>query len=178
LEQDKLTSKEKKLKELLFSKSDTAVLDALNEIKSSGTENFIPVLIDLLVKTKSAMVYSEITNILNQLKPEKSTDYLIAGMLSPDTKGHRNILAGALWQAGLKAEHHLDVIVDIAIAEDYMTSIECLTVIENFTSKPQDKLLISSLKKLNEQLLLKSDKSEVYRSIANILQDMLMGEVM
>ena len=138
-EQKKLTPtqekvRKKKLVEIkkdLQSQEDVIVLEALKNVRKHGDASVIEHLVHVLITTDSDEVQGEVIQVFNTLKDAEVVEPIVDAVKNPKTKGYRNFLIGALWQAGLNVRGHLTFLVDTAMQEDYITAFECLTVIES-----------------------------------------------
>jgi hypothetical protein len=140
------------LKNLEFG-NNAEVLTAIKTIRSEGNENAIPFLVKTLVTNPDPDIKNEISNLLFDLKNEKALPPLIMAILNPENKEYRRILISACWESGLNCSPYLKIFVEMAVASDYLETIECLTVIENMIGP-------FSLKDLEESMNIAKDAAD------------------
>jgi hypothetical protein len=95
--------------------------------------------------TDNSSVKRLITEFLNDLKDQSSCEEVISELkkeLKPETI---RMLVSSCWQSGLNYSAYSSVFADLFLAGDYLTAIECFTVIEssveNLTRPVKDKLI-------------------------------------
>jgi HEAT repeat protein len=110
------------------------VLDAISRNRKDGDENTFRALLNTLKATDEPDVEAAIIQFLYDLKDEKSIPVLIEAIQDMEMSYYHSFLVAAFWQAAIDGSEHLDVFVKAAINGEYMTSLEALTVIENFDS--------------------------------------------
>ncbi len=126
----------KKLEEDLFSARTEIVIDALNVLKKEGNIAYLPILFDMLNAGAEQKVEDEIKKILGTLKVRESAPVLVHALTDPRYKSIRKTIATACWQNGLDYREHLPVFVDLVIQEEWETSFEAFTVIDNMKETP------------------------------------------
>ena len=96
-------------------------------------------------KTDNSSVKRLITQFLNDLKDQSSCEEVISEIrkvLKPDTL---RMLVSSCWQSGLNYSAYSSVFAEQFITGDYLTAIECFTVIEssveNLTRPEKDSLI-------------------------------------
>ena len=161
---------------LLQSGKDTKILSALEMVRKHGTPEVIPYMIKCLVSTDSKLVYREITTILNQLKDNQSGRYIIESLKLESTDNHKNILVAALWESGLDVTDHIDFLIDLALNDDYLTCLECLTTIENMElSNANDDEMMERVARINMNLGKDSDEHDaLLLSLAEVLKSFVI----
>lgn len=184
-EQKKLTPTQEKVrkKKLVAIKADlqsseeVVVLDALKKVRKDGDASVVEYLVHTLVTTDSEAIQGEVVEILNTLKDSEAVEPLIDAIKDPKTKGYRNLLISAFWQAGLNVKGHLEFLVLTAMQENYLTAFECLTVIESADEVGSREEIEQSLKQLAEYIEANQDKDNfpVIQSIWQDLRNKLIG---
>ena len=118
------------------------VLEAIKKNRKEGNSVSFKALLELLRDTDEPTVEAAIIEFLYDLKDEESIPVLIDAIQDEDFLFYQSFLVAAFWQSAIDGSDYLDVFVKTAIKGDYMTSLEALTVIENFDSAfPQDELI-------------------------------------
>ncbi|MDX9726421.1 MAG: hypothetical protein RBT38_08550 [Bacteroidales bacterium] len=123
-------------------------------VKALREESPFPGAISLLVsfydRTDNSSVRRIIEEFLNDLKDQNSCREVvdeISKTMKPETL---RMLVSSCWQSGLDYAPYSSVFARLFLSDDYMTSVECYTVIESSTEK-----------------LDKAGKDEVIRIISN-----------
>ena len=167
-----------KLKQLLAdlkSGNETAVIGAVKELRVYGNDAAVEPLVDALVSAKNPTVYNAIKAVLFELKTPNAASALVAALRKPNTKGHRHVLVAAFWEAGLDAADHIDLLVELAITEDFQTCLECLTVLENLGSGFDEEIVFPLIKLVKDELGKDEQKDMLLTGMVQVLQDLVIG---
>lgn len=151
------------------------VLKALKDIREHGTQDSIPVLIDILVNTKDELLYLEAVKILNDLKDKESTPYIIDAIQDPANAEEIITLLQVIWQAGLKVEGHLRFLVDLAMKSDNMVAFECLTILEHMEDSIEDEEAFPLISDLREAVLRKNPNEAFLEMMIQELNERVIG---
>jgi hypothetical protein len=127
----------------------TAIVGAEGEmdIPSSG-EDKIATIISLLTDPKNKDVKEE---ALVTLKKEKGADLLISAINSKKAKNNKHVLVAACWESEINFSKYLPFFVDLSLSDDYLVSLEAITVVENMEGPFNADELTASIKKVKEQ---------------------------
>lgn len=140
-----MSENSKVIQEILtnFKSSDSKiVLEAIKLNRKEGNSNTFKALLELLRDTDEPIVEASVIEFLYDLKDEESIPHLIAAIQNEEFSFYHSFLVATFWQSAIDGSDNLELFVKVAIKGDYMTSLEALTVIENFDSAyPQDELL-------------------------------------
>lgn len=136
----------------LASKDNSIVLNAIKRIKSHGNEQIIEPLVITWATTKSSKIHDEITGILYNLRDERAVAPLVKSLELPVVSKYKSKLLAAFWNMQLEVNEHIDTFVKTAIDGDYITCVECMTIIENMNPPFQEELLLDSMLMLKESL--------------------------
>jgi hypothetical protein len=149
-----MTSPQNKRKELEHILSKENFVKITESIKSLRDEppfrGAIGLLIEFYNESDNTSVKRLIKEFLNDLKDQSSCEEVIAEIkkeLKPETL---RMLVSSCWQSGLNYSGYSSDFADLFLSGDYMTAIECFTVIEssvqNLTGPEKD----SIIKKIRE----------------------------
>jgi len=172
---NKLSEKDKKVEQYIIklkTGKEDQVLTALKGIRTDGNENVIPFIVDALAQTSSPKVEKEITTLLLELKTVKVIEPLLKAIEEPNYKEYHPLLVSVFWNAGLNPIDHVQRFVEFAIEGDFMTCLECLTVIENLEGEFEEEQLLEGMV-LIKNFLGKNknhEKAELLRSMEAILK--------
>lgn len=118
------------------------VIEAIKQNRKEGNADSFKALLELLKDTDEPTVEAAIIEFLYDLKDEESIPVLANAIQDEEFSFYQSFLVATFWQSAIDGSGHLDLFVKTAIHGDYMTSLEALTVIENFDSSfPHDELL-------------------------------------
>ena len=125
---------EKKLAELnkiLTNGKYNEINDRISMLRSE--EPFAGAIISLAVyfdKTKDEGLKLLISEFFNDMKERSCRAEVIESMASVSNQASKAMLASSCWQSGLDYSDHAVALAEIFIAGDYVTSLECFTVLE------------------------------------------------
>tara|TARA_B110000046_G_scaffold31992_1_gene34117 strand:+ start:6643 stop:7179 length:537 start_codon:yes stop_codon:yes gene_type:complete len=158
-------------------KSDDAkvVLEAIKKNRKEGNSISFKALLELLKDTDEPTIEAAIIEFLYDLKDEESIPALVNAIENEDYSFYRSFLVATFWQSAIDGSDYLDLFVKTAINGDYMTSLEALTVVENFDSSfSQDELLDleSELLEAIEEEAEDGDKKILLVSLADVVRNL------
>jgi hypothetical protein len=144
-----MTSPQNKRKELEHILSEENFVKINGSIKMLRDESPFRGAIGLLVsfynESDNVSIKKLITEFLNDLKDQSSCEEVISEIrkrLKPETL---RMLVSSCWQSGLNYSGYSSDFADLFLAGDYMTAIECFTVIEssveNLTRPEKDSII-------------------------------------
>ena len=160
----------KDLKKYFNSKEyNTAIIGAGGDDPvASLNEGKIGTLISLLTDPSNKDVKEE---TLLTLKKEKGGDLLLACIASPKSDGVKHLLIAACWESEINFSKYLPFFILLALNDDYLISLEAMTVIENMEGPFDKKHLEESLKKVKEiQKTISSEKQVLLNDLYMTLQ--------
>jgi hypothetical protein len=144
-----MTSPQNKRKELEHILSGENFVKITGSIKVLRDETPFSGAIGLLVafysETDNSSIKRLIREFLNDLKDQSSCEEVISELkrgLKPETL---RMLVSSCWQSGLNYSAYSAVFADLFLVGDYVTAIECFTVIEssveNLTRQEKDSII-------------------------------------
>jgi len=149
-----MTSPQNKRKELEHILNEENFVKITGSIKSLRDESPFRGAIGLLVafynERDNSSVKNLIKDFLNDLKDQSSCEEVIAEIkkeLKPETL---RMLVSSCWQSGLNYSGYSSDFADLFLTGDYMTAIECFTVIENSVNNLTRPEKDSIIKKIRE----------------------------
>ena len=124
----------KKIKEL------TTILDKDNNILISEAigllreeqpfEGAIGLLTTFYDKTDDSLIRKTIEVFMNDLKDQSASKEIIIEIIKPLKPATISMLVSSCWQSGLDYSEYSSDLAEIFLKGDYVTALECLTVIE------------------------------------------------
>ena len=150
------------------------VLEAIKRNRKEGNAKTFHALLNTLKDTDEPTVEAAIIEFLFDLKDEESVPVLIDAIQDEKMEYYQNFLVAAFWQSAIDGSAHLDIFVKAAIQGEYMTSLEALTVIENFDSVFNQSELLECEADLNEAIEKEesSDKKALLESLADVVRNL------
>jgi len=150
------------------------VQNAIDKSRKDGNAKTFKAMLDVLKDTDEPNVEAKIIEFLFDLKDEDSIEILIDAIQDEEMVYYQNFLVSAFWQSAIDGSDHLNLFVKTAISGEYLTTLEALTVIENFDrAYPQSELLEleadileASEKELNE------DKKALLVSLGDVVRNL------
>jgi hypothetical protein len=125
---------EKKLAELskiLTNGKYNEIIDRISILRSeepfAGT---ISLLADFYDKSKDEALKLLISAFFNDIKERSCRAEVIESLAAVSNPASKAMLASSCWQSGLDYSEYAVALADIFILSDYMTSLECFTVLE------------------------------------------------
>ncbi|MEX0987186.1 MAG: hypothetical protein WD052_06885 [Bacteroidales bacterium] len=133
---------EKKQISILRSGNSKAIIDTIDEIKGRGRASILPEIFDLLLITMDQDVIAACTTLLNDLKIDEASEYIIPALKDQKYIPVRQILVSSCWQSGI--DFHTDYLLfaEIFLSDDYATAIEAFTVLENCIGELTDRDIV------------------------------------
>jgi len=138
-----------KLKDLtlLLSKDNTLLIsEAIGILRDEEPfEGAIPLLSLYYDKTEDKIVRKNIEAFMNDIKDQSVTKEIIAEIRKPYRQSTIAMLVSSCWQSGLNYSEYLKDLAEIFLSSDYITALECFTVIEEsvhvLTRKKRDEII-------------------------------------
>ena len=156
----------------LQSNNEAIVLKAIDDARTKGNEKTLPALIDLLLSTKNDTIYEAVKEVLFELKSSKAGDIIVEYLQNNKSKGHRDVLISSLWQSGIACEGYLTLLTELACTENYLCTLEALTVIENMEGVLNEEEVMECIYTVNEALEDGNDdeKNKLLQSLVAVLE--------
>jgi hypothetical protein len=114
----------------LWSEDEKAVIKTIRKLRSTGNNHYIPDLLRLLNNSGKEVVEKELVIFLADIKSPEAKKFLIKGLKDPELTRARGNIAAVCWQSGMDFRQDLDLFVSLFLDGDYMTALECFTIIE------------------------------------------------
>ncbi|HEX8517668.1 MAG TPA: hypothetical protein VF868_15830 [Bacteroidia bacterium] len=112
------------------------------------SESKITNLISLLTDPSNKEIKEE---ALVTLKKDKGEELLLTAIASPESDGKKHILVAACWESEINFSKYLPFFVLLAMSDDYLVSLEAITVIENMEGPFEKDHLKNGIKKIKEK---------------------------
>jgi hypothetical protein len=117
---------------LVLKKEDNILISQAIELlrEEPPFEGAISLLISFYNNNKDKAIKKSIETFMNDLKDPSAVTEVVAEIMKPYTDNTISMLVSSCWQSGLNYSGYSKDLVAIFLKRDYITAIECLTVIE------------------------------------------------
>ena len=140
---------EKKLKELsaiLYKDNNILISEAIELLREEQPfKGAIGLLVSCYDKTNDNQIRKNIERFMNDLKDQSACEEVIHEVRKQWKASTTSMLVSSCWQSGLDYSEYSGDLIKAFIDSDYVTAIECLTVIEEsvheLTRKKKDELI-------------------------------------
>jgi hypothetical protein len=144
------------------------VKTALDALQVSGKDSIIEPLIRSISLQTDEECIQEIIEFLSSLKSTTASKEVMACLNNPELAEFKIQILSTIWNSPLDYSEYLTEFVNLAVTGDFLTTLECLTILENLNGPFEEADILES------QLLLKA----YYEGIARDAQkDPLMDEI-
>jgi hypothetical protein len=127
----KSEKKNKELADVLQKDNNSVITQAIETLRQEKPfEGAISLLTAFYDKTDDFSVRKSIAGFMNDLKDQSATKEVIEQIRKKWKSGTISMLVSSCWQSGLNYSEYSKDLVRIFLEGDYVTAIECLTVIE------------------------------------------------
>jgi predicted DNA-binding protein len=129
-----MVESEKKVKELsmLLSKENNLLIsEAIGLLRNEEPfEGAISLLASLYDRTEDNSVKRNIEGFMNDLKDQSVSKEIMSEIRKPFKQATISMLVSSCWQSGLDYSEYSRDLAEVFLRSDYVTALECLTVIE------------------------------------------------
>jgi hypothetical protein len=133
----------------------TAIYQLRNRVECAV---YIPEIINLAHQSKNDEIKRELFLFLSDMKDASGIPYMIEALRNREYQSIWNEIIAACWQSGLNYSGYLETFIKIFLEEDYLTSLEAFSVIEQSIIYLEDsrieqyrKDLISGIEEVKEE---------------------------
>jgi len=118
----------------LNSPDEIIVSSTLGELRMHGNIEVLPTVFTLLFSKKMENLEDEIVNLINDIKDPEAVPVFMEAIKTFRGKNGYEQLVSACWQCGLDFSPYIDQFILLVLEEDYYTSLEAFSVIEENNS--------------------------------------------
>lgn len=127
----KSDKKTKELSILLSKNNNTIITHAIGLLRDEEPfEGAIELIVSFYDTCKDSTVRRTIEEFMNDIKDQSVSREIITEIRKPYSQETISMLVASCWQSGLDYSEYSGDLVDVFLGSDYITSLECLTVIE------------------------------------------------
>jgi hypothetical protein len=153
----------------LFSEDEHVQLAALNKIREIGDNSIIQPMMKLYSITPFFSVQQEIGSILGSVKNPGADQVFMDLLDNKEFASHRSDILSFMWNSAMVPLEGIVRIVEIAIEGNYHTTLEALTLVENFEEPLAEDTILEVISLLQTEINSSQDKDKVI-----LLTDMMM----
>lgn len=152
--------------------------DGLTILREIGDESVIPPIIDLWNKGITPSAAELIKEFIGNLKSTPTKDKIMEFIFDENYKKIKKDLLETIWNSKVDYSDYLIDFLTLAIQEEFLIALECVTIIENLEGPFEEQVLLDAQLILREyaesQQKKKTDSDEKIKLIAGI-NDILEG---
>jgi hypothetical protein len=145
----------------LNSQQEETVLNAISDLRNSGSSAYIPLLAHVLLNTVYPDIKRSILSLFCDLKDKSATTVMVNTIADDKYISLRKELISACWQNGLDYSPYLSTFVDWVIESEMEVAFEAFTVIETLEHLPGLEERRIMVKKI-EQSIVQADSVKTY----------------
>ena len=166
---------EKKLKELvtvLRNDNNILVSEAIGLLREEQPfEGAIGILTSFYNNSDDRSIRKSIEGFMNDLKDQSASSEIINEIRKQWKAATTSMLVSSCWQSGLDYSEYSTDLTEVFLRGDYVTAIECLTVIEESIHKLSNEKKNEILKIIDESPVgIKNEKTELRLELLSILK--------
>lgn len=154
----------------LSSDNMTTALNAVKALKHHGTSKAIKPLINVWVANDGNKLGDAIEKLMFSLKDTEGTDIIIAASEALQGQEMQAKVLSSLWNAGIDCSDYLQQLINIAIKSDYLTAVECMTIVENMEGPFEESQLMEALISLRIAVQEENDNQAIYKVLLDFLE--------
>jgi hypothetical protein len=149
--------KVKELSKLLSNENGTVISEGIGLLRNEEAfEGAISLLASFYDKSEDVAVKKTIEDFLNDIKDQSVSNEIITEIRKPFKLSTISMLVSSCWQSGLNYSGFTADLAEVFLRSDYVTALECLTVIEESAhelSPAKRKAIIKIIEEYPVQLL-------------------------
>jgi hypothetical protein len=168
----KSDKKVNELSELLAKRNITLICSAIGLLRDEEPfEGAISLLTSFYDTSEDTIVRRTIEDFMNDLKDQSASKEIMTEIRKPLKQSTISMLVASCWQSGLDYSEFSKDLVDVFLGSDYVTALECLTVIEESAHELSTAKRKELIKIIGEYPLQHSDeKSGLTKELITILK--------
>jgi hypothetical protein len=156
----------------LKSKNPEIVLQAIEEIRETGSSSQFSGLMELLHETVNQDVKTNILTLFSELKSTDTVPLLIEAIQNKKYADELKDLLTCCWQNGLNYNPYLPLFIDLLINEEFLVAFEAFTVIESMYGIIEEAIVSEQLDKISKSIpLVNEQKKYLLNELSNIIQN-------
>ena len=168
----KSDAKLKKLTLVLSEKTKNHIAEAIDILRDEQPfEGAIGLLVSLYDRTKEDDIKRAVESFMNDLKDQSVVPEVISEIRRGWKPQTTSMLVSSCWQSGLNYSSCFSDLVEVFLKGDYVTAVECMTVIEEFIHELSRSKKDEIIRKIEENPLPTGNgKAALSRELISILR--------
>jgi hypothetical protein len=156
----------------LNSPDENTVARSLSELRVHGNKNILPAVFSLFFSKRMESLEEEIINLLNDVKDPDAVPVFMEAINKYRGKEKYSDLVSSCWQCGLDFSPYIDQFIELLLDDDYYTSLEAFSVIEENVSNLNSQQRNARLEFIRSKLeLLSPEKRSLVNEVTSLLSD-------
>lgn len=165
-------NKRKELEHILSNDNFVKIAEAIKLLRDeSPFDGAIALLVTYYDKSDNNSIKRLIKDFFNDLKDQSSCSEVVAEIKKDKKSDTLRMLVASCWQSGLNYAGYTSDFADLFLTGDYMTAIECFTVIESsvhYMSKADKNVIIKMIHESSQ--IGASDKNALALELISVLE--------
>lgn len=166
----------KKIEQLLLDlQIPSKTASALDSLQIYGNASIIRPLFEFVLANQHPKSSGEVIEFLSNLKDSSSMQEVLNCLIDQKFKSLKREILSTIWNSPLDYSDFLALFVKMGVEDDFLITLECLTIIENLDGPFEEKSLLESQLYLSEYHEGKhpksSEKDQLISEIAILIKD-------
>jgi hypothetical protein len=136
---EKLNSIEKSWAASFESANPKRMMQAIMEVRNSGSINILPVLFEQVYRNDFPEISNEIIKMISEIKSQNAVPLIAESIQNKDYGDNEKNIIAACWQSGLDFSKYMGIFAGLFLTGDYETALEAFTVIEESLPNAEEK---------------------------------------
>jgi hypothetical protein len=156
----------------LNSPDENVVAETLQQMRVKGNVNLLPAVFNLFFSRRMENINEELISFINDIKnPEAVPLFMDAVKTFHGNQGYSDLIS-ACWQCGLDFSEYIDQFIELVMEEDYYTSVEAFSVIEENVTNLSSQQRTSRIEFIRSKLeLLSPEKKLLLNELISLLSN-------
>ncbi|HLO60038.1 MAG TPA: hypothetical protein VK179_14920 [Bacteroidales bacterium] len=168
---EKLNSIEKSWVASFESSNAKRMMQAIMEVRNSGSINILPVLFEQLHRNDFPVISNEIIKMISEIKSQNAVPVIAKSLQNKDYGDNQKDIIAACWQSGLDFSKFLDVFTGLFISGNYETALEAFTVIEESLPNAGDEEIHQCIHILKDsENIIAEEKMPLFRELRKVVE--------
>lgn len=168
----KSDAKQKKLTSVFSEKNKSLIIEAIDLLRDEQPfEGAVRLLTSLYDNTVEDDIRKAVAGFMNDLKDQSVVSEVIAEIKHGWKPETTRMLVSSCWQSGLNYSSYVSDLAETFITGDYITAVECMTVIEEFIYEVNRNEKDKIIRKIEERDLISgNEKAPLTLELISILR--------
>jgi hypothetical protein len=156
----------------LNSPDEKVLVETLQQLRVKGSIQFLPAVFTLLFSRRMDNINDEIVSFINDIKDPAAVPLFMDAVKTFHGREGYSDLISACWQCGLDFSAYIDQFIELVMEEDYYTSVEAFSVIEENVTNLSSQQRTSRIEFIRSKLeLLSPEKKLLVNELISLLSN-------